>query len=229
MDLDTVVKSFYFWKVFTKNENLPFPPTLRILPIHHSYWDGTKHESDVKTACNHKFKTTIQNNNLGAKTINIMIMIFFLEVHLRTNMFTHGTEENLNSHTSLERQIVKCSSGKLIDETHFVCRTLQSKSTTNKHVTFFEVRCCIPKSIARETCHSPKQNIMDNLKYNTVLNSEVADRFKFCKGKTVCRVSDIDYTGSDAHAKGPYIVCKKRTNWCCILCRNFACHDNTEY
>ena len=50
LDLDTVVKSFYFWKVFTKYENLPLPPMLRILPIHHSYWNVTKHGSKVKTA-----------------------------------------------------------------------------------------------------------------------------------------------------------------------------------
>ena len=43
LDLDTVIKSYYFWKVFTKIKNLPLPPILRILPIHHSFWNVTKH------------------------------------------------------------------------------------------------------------------------------------------------------------------------------------------
>ena len=38
------------WKVFTKIENLPLPPILRILPIHHSFWNVAKHGSDVKTS-----------------------------------------------------------------------------------------------------------------------------------------------------------------------------------
>ena len=58
LDLDTVVKSFYFWKVFTKNENLPLHPKLRILPIHHSYWNVKKHGSNVKNE---------YNNNLGLR------------------------------------------------------------------------------------------------------------------------------------------------------------------
>ena len=50
LDLDAVVKSYYFWKVFAKKENLPLPPMLRILPIHNSCWNVPKHGSDVKTA-----------------------------------------------------------------------------------------------------------------------------------------------------------------------------------
>ena len=83
-------------------------------------------------------------------------------------------------------------------------------------------------SIARETCLSPKQDTLENLMSNTALHSDVINRFKFCKGKPVCRVSDVDYTRSGSHAKGSCIVCKKRTNWYCILCRNFACHDTTD-
>ena len=81
MDLDTVVKSQYFWKVFTKKENLSLPPMLRILPIHHSFWNVTKHGSDAKTVHVQKFKTTIPNNNLVAKAIDRMMMMFFSEVH----------------------------------------------------------------------------------------------------------------------------------------------------
>ena len=51
LDLDAVIKSFYFWKALTNTENLPLPPLLRILPMHHSFWNVTKHGSDVKTSC----------------------------------------------------------------------------------------------------------------------------------------------------------------------------------
>ena len=90
------------WKVFTKIENLPLPPILRILPMHHSFWNVTKHGSDVKTSLIQKFKNDIPNNNLGAKAIDRMLMIIFSEVHRGTLMFTHGTEERLNKDTSLE-------------------------------------------------------------------------------------------------------------------------------
>ena len=63
---------------------------------------------------------------------------------------------------------------------------------------------------------------------NTVSNSEVVDRFKFCKGNPTCHVSDVDSNRSDVRAKGTCIACKKRTNWHCILCRNFTCHDTTN-
>lgn len=57
------------------------PPTLRILPIHHSFWNVTKHGSDAKTAHIQKFKTAMPNNNLGAKAIDRMLMIIFSEDH----------------------------------------------------------------------------------------------------------------------------------------------------
>ena len=102
LDLDTVAQSFYFWKMFTKKENFPLPPMLRVLTIHCSFWNAAKHGSDVKTAHVQKFKTNVPNNNLGAKAIDRMMMIIFSEVHRGTLMFAHDTEENLNSHTSLE-------------------------------------------------------------------------------------------------------------------------------
>ena len=83
-------------------------------------------------------------------------------------------------------------------------------------------------SVARETCLSPKHNTFDNLTSNPNMNSDVIDRFKYCKGKPVCRVSHINYTRSGIRAKGVCIVCKKKTNWYCILYRNFACHDTTN-
>ena len=49
LDLNSFMKTFYLWKNMTKKENLPLPPSKRILPIHHSYWNCTKHGSDRKT------------------------------------------------------------------------------------------------------------------------------------------------------------------------------------
>ena len=85
---------------------------------------------------------------------------------------------------------------------------------------FWRADTAYTNSIARETCNLPKCDILDNLISNTVLNSKVTSRFKYCKGKPVCHVSDIDYTRSGTNAKAVYILCKKRTNWHCILYRN---------
>ena len=37
LDLNSFMKVFYLWKNITKKENLPLPPSKRILPTHHSY------------------------------------------------------------------------------------------------------------------------------------------------------------------------------------------------
>ena len=85
------------------------------------------------------------------------------------------------------------------------------------------VRC-----VTKETCHSPKHNHLHRLKNDTKINQEIAKRFKHCPGKPVLRVSDIDKSSKGPGGRGTCIVCKKRTNWYCILCRNWACHHKTE-
>ena len=81
---------------------------------------------------------------------------------------------------------------------------------------------------AKETCQSPKQDIHNWLKSDTTLNIGVVNRFKHCKGKPVLRVSDVDKTIVGLRARGKFIACKKRTNWYCILCRNWACHNKSD-
>ena len=63
---------------------------------------------------------------------------------------------------------------------------------------------------------------------NSNLSSEIISRFRNCDGKPVCRASDKDQTRSGVRGKGECIICKKMTNWYCIKCRNFACHDRTK-
>ena len=82
--------------------------------------------------------------------------------------------------------------------------------------------------VAKETCHSPKRDVYNRLKSDNNLNIDVVNRFKHCKGKPVLRVSDVDKTIVGLRARGPCIVCKKRTNWYCILCRNWACHNKSD-
>ena len=144
-----------------------------------------------------------------------MMMIIISEIHRSTPMFTYGTEENLNSHTSLESFRNKINSKmtfrQALNTISTVLRkrisSLEPKSQRQQQINtsqFLRTDTVYTNSIARETCHSPKREIMDSLmsKNKTVVNSDVVERFKFCKGKPVCRVSDIDYTRSGTNAKG---------------------------
>ena len=71
LDYPTFIKSFYFWKKLTKMENLPLPPMKRILPMHHSFWNVTKHGSDAKTQYMQSMKTSIPNNNRSNEALHI--------------------------------------------------------------------------------------------------------------------------------------------------------------
>ena len=69
LHLNLCIKTFYLWKNMTKIENLPLPPSKRILPVHHSYWNCTKHGSDRKTQYSQSLSTLIPNSNLEAKLL----------------------------------------------------------------------------------------------------------------------------------------------------------------
>lgn len=73
--------------------------------------------------------------------------------------------------------------------------------------------------IAKQTCHSPKHNHLHRLKNDSNANNEIVKIFKNCPGKPVLKVSG---------GRGTCIVCKKKTHWYCVLCRNWACHHKTE-
>ena len=81
LDFNSFMKTFYLWKNMTKKENLPLPPSKRILPIHHSYWNCTKHGSDRKTQYAQSVSALIPNNNLGAKAFDRMLIILISEIH----------------------------------------------------------------------------------------------------------------------------------------------------
>ena len=101
LDLNSFMKTFYLWKNMTKKENLPLPPSKRILPIHHSCWNCTKHGSDRKTQCAQSVSTLIPNNNLGAKAFDRMLIILFSETHRGSVMHSEGTNDRFKSCTSL--------------------------------------------------------------------------------------------------------------------------------
>ena len=178
--------------------------------MRHSFWNVTKHRLDVKTSHVQKFKTDIPNNNLGAKSIDRMIMIIFSEAHRGSLMFTHGTEERLNKDTSLEsfRNHIntKMTFREALNKTCALLRKrishveLSHKRQKKSHLLRSDAE--YTDSVVRETCLSPKHNAFDNLTSNPNMSSAVIDRFKYCKGKPVCRVSHIDYTRSGARAKG---------------------------
>ena len=78
--MPSLMKSFYLWKNLLKKENLPLLPAKRILPMYRSYWNLSKHGSDVKTRYAQSKKTSIPNN-LGAKALDRMLMIVLSEIH----------------------------------------------------------------------------------------------------------------------------------------------------
>ena len=86
----------------------------------------------------------------------------------------------------------------------------------------------LTNSIAKQTCQSPKKDVLIALESDSTLNHDVIKRFKYCEGKPVFRVSDVDNSHQGLRARGYCIVCKKRTNWYCIQCRNWACNNRSE-
>ena len=101
LDLNSFMKTFYLWKNMTKIENLPLPPSKRILPIHNSYWNCTKHGSDRKTQYAQSVSTLIPNNNVGAKDFHWMLLILFSEIHRGFVIYSEGTNDRFKSCTSL--------------------------------------------------------------------------------------------------------------------------------
>ena len=198
----------------------------------------TKHGSDVKTQYIQSKKTTIPNNNLGAKAFDRMLMIVLSEVHRGSVTCAEGSNDRLNSCASLEnfrirtrhvmtfRQALNKINNIISDKIKNIeCyRQLQDDVLLPNLGTDVEVVSCI----AKETCLSPKKNILNRLKSDTALNNDIINRFKQFKGKPMFRVSDVDKDTNGIRAKGICIVCKKRTNWYCMSCRNWSCLHKTE-
>ena len=82
--------------------------------------------------------------------------------------------------------------------------------------------------VTKETCLSPKNDFINCLKSDATSNNDVVNKFKQCKGKKIFRISDVDKDTNGIRAKGVCIVCKKRTNWYCMSCRNWSCLHKTE-
>jgi len=239
LDFPAFMKSFYFWKMLTKKENLPLPPMKRILPMHHSFWNVTKHGSDVKTKYIQSMKTTIPNNNLGAKAFDRMQMIIFSEMHRGSVIYMEGKNKNrLNSCKSLEnfrmrtkkqmtfRQALNSINNIIRDKIENIAHERQLEDDVL--ISSIGAESKLTTCFAKETCQSPKQDVFNRLKSDTTLNIDIVNRFKYCEGKPMFRVSDEDKGHTGPRARGVCIVCKKRTNWYCILCRNWACHNKSD-
>ena len=73
-----------------------------------------------------------------------------------------------------------------------------------------------------------QKNHYDRLKSDSALNTDIINRSKNCQGDPMFRVSDVDKSADGLRAKQRCIACKKLTNWCCVLCINWACHNKSE-
>ena len=211
---------------------------IRILPIHHSFWNLTKHGSDVKTQYAQSRKSIIPNNDLGAKAFDRMQMIVFTEIHRGSIMHMEGHDDRLKSCKSLEnfrmrmrkRMTFRHALNKINNVIRDKINKIECKQELQDDVAIpnigadFELVNCITK----ETCHSPKQHHFERLKSDITLHADILNRFKNCEGKPIFRVSDVDKSNVGTRARGMCIVCKKRTNWYCMLCRNWACHNKSE-
>ena len=96
-----IYENILFMENMTKKENLPLPSSKRILPIHHSYWNCTKHGSDRKTQYAQSVSALIPNNNLGAKDFDRMLIILFSEIHRGSVIYSESTNTRFKSSTSL--------------------------------------------------------------------------------------------------------------------------------
>ena len=99
---------------------------------------------------------------------------------------------------------------------------------SDAHVPNLGLESEVTNRIAKETYLSPKKAILESFETDFNMNNEVRNRFKYCKGKPVFRVSNAGYSHQGLRVRGSCIVCKKRTNWYCIECRNWGCHNRSE-
>ena len=87
----------------------------------------------------------------------------------------------------------------------------------------------IVHSITKETGHSPKIDVLHKCNSDSsTLRCDIINRFQSCEGRPIYRLSDVDKTCFGPRARGSCIVCKARTNWYCVSCRNWACHQKSE-
>ena len=238
LDVPTFIKSFYFWKTLIRKENLPLPPMKRILPLTHSFWNVTKHGSDVKTKYIQSKKTIIPNNNMGAKAFDRMLMIIFSEIHRGSVIYTVGTHDKFKSLKTLydfrEKAKQKMTFRLALNRiNNFIMRKiilLESPPHLKNDVQISNIGIDteMTYAFAKETCLSPKRDHLNRLTSKENLNDDIFHRFNNCDGKPIFRVSDIDKSHQGPRARGQCIVCNKRTNWYCALCRNFACHNKSD-
>ena len=84
----------------------------------------------------------------------------------------------------------------------------------------------VPGFVARETGLSPKRQHLRNLQdpSRRQHHDRPAKRFKHCPGVFVERTTENgESEGPGAAAR--CIDCKAVTNWYCVGCRNWVCHD----
>ena len=129
-------------------------------------------------------------------------MIIFSEVHRGSVTHSEATNDRINSCKSIEncrtyakyqitfRKALSKINNVIRDKIEITecTRQLQNDGSIPNLGTDEEFVNCI----AKETCHSPKQNVFNRLNADATLNNDVVNRFKHCEGNHTFRVSDVD-------------------------------------
>jgi len=249
IDFETFMKHFYMWKEMTKDENLPLPPTERILPMQDAFWNLTKHGSDTKTQACQRLKAPIPVDAPGAKAYDRMQMTVFADIHKGTQMLL--LNQDLSTYSSLEefrnagsKQLTFRKGVRKMAKIFFKVANSGGDESARAIVTPRQQRTGGPISfhvpntssirrktddvslVTKNTGLSPKRNQLKRLSQpTTAKDREASKRFKSCPGCPVYRVSEENGEYRGPGAQGKCIVCSREMNWYCVECRNWCCHD----
>jgi len=192
----------------------------------------------------------------GAKAYDRMQMNVFADIHKGSQMFTaskdlttYGDLEHFRNAASDRMTFRKClidmskiflgiangndDSGRgIVTPRGFVTPRLERIGDTVSHVpntSSIRRKTEDVSLVMRSTGLSPKRNQLKRLlEPATVKDREASKRFKSCPGCPVYRVSEDKGKYRGPGAQGSCIVCGRETNWYCVECRNWCCHDVSQ-
>ena len=207
----------------------------------------------MKTQACQSMSATIPVDTPGAKAYDRMQMNVFADIHKGCQMFL--VDEDLSTYSDLEhfrnaashqltfrKCMIKISKiflelANTNDTTAPVRAVVTPRQPRANNVASFHVpnMSSIRRKtedvalVTKETGHSPKRNVLKRLLQPTAAKDrEASKRFKNCPGCPVYRVSEEEGTNRGPGAQGTCIVCTRETNWYCVECRNWCCHDVSQ-
>ena len=243
MDYYSFMKSVYVWREMLKPGNLPLPPAIRIIPMQSQYWNDSKYGSDVKTQAAEMHRAVLPVESRQAKTVDRMAMLIFSDVHSLAKLFSAKADlsyypdlrhyRDAGDHRySMEKVLIESRKTFLsMMEVNQEC-LLDNASTaliTDNASRLTRNQPVKNVDILQYTGYTPKSKSTIRKRYHDAysVDDEPAKRFKNCSGHPVERVAVLSLKKKGTGAKGTCIGCEAQTNWWCVGCHTWACHDKS--